>query len=111
MVNPSWNAHRSSVMTSLVTLEKDSKAFNTKRDEEDKPRREALDAENRTIAFKDQKAFEATPSHYYTMMKQLTLLGFFTSKTGMTETLRHVPVPGHYDGELAYKKGDKAWAE
>ncbi len=38
------------------------------------------------------------------MMKQLTLLGFFTSKTGMTETLRHVPVPGHYDGACPIKK-------
>jgi len=51
------------------------------------------------------------PRHYYTMMKQLTLLGFFTSETGMTETLRHVPVPGKYDGDLPYIKGEKAWAE
>ncbi len=51
------------------------------------------------------------PAHYYTMMKQLTLWGFFTSKTGMTETLRHIPVPGRYDGNLPYTNGDKAWSE
>ena len=45
------------------------------------------------------------------MIKQLTLTGFFTSKTGMTETLRHVPIPGKFDGEFPYAKGDKAWAE
>jgi hypothetical protein len=39
------------------------------------------------------------------------LFGFFTSKTGATETLRHVAVPGRYDGALAYKPGDKAWSE
>lgn len=53
---------------------------------------------------------ERTPSHYFTMVKQLTLLGFFTSKPGATEALRHVAVPGRYDGNLAYKKGDRAWS-
>lgn len=50
------------------------------------------------------------PAHYFTMMKQLTLLGFFTSKPGATEALRHVAVPGKFDGNLPYKKGDRAWA-
>jgi Gluconate 2-dehydrogenase subunit 3 len=95
----------------LVSLEKEAKEFNKKRDEEDKPKREEHDRKNNTLPWKDQTEFEAAPSHYYTMMKQLTLLGFFSSKTGMTETLRHIPVPGKYDGALPYAKGDKAWAE
>lgn len=95
----------------LVSLEKEAKEFNQKRDEADKPLREAHNKKNEALAWKDQTEFEGSPSHYYTMMKQLTLLGFFTSKTGMTETLRHVPVPGKYDGAFAYNKGDKAWAE
>lgn len=70
----------------LVTLDKEAKEFqNAKKKEE--------------------------PSHYFTMMKQLTLFGFFTSKPGATEALRHIPVPGKYDGNYPYKKGDKAWAE
>lgn len=95
----------------LVSLEKEAKAFNTKRDADDRPKKEANDKANSTLAWKDHKDFEGTPSHYYTMMKQLTLLGFFTSKTGMKETLRHIAVPGRYDGALPYTKGDKAWAE
>jgi hypothetical protein len=95
----------------ILSLEKEAKAFNQKRDEEDKPKKEANDKANSTLAWKDQKEFEASPSHYYTMMKQLTLLGFFTSKTGMTETLRHIAVPGKYDGNVPYVKGEKAWAE
>lgn len=95
----------------LVSLEKEAKEFNTKRDEEDKPKKEANDKANSALPWKDQKEFEGAPSHYYTMMKQLTLLGFFTSKTGMTETLRHIPVPGKFDGAFPYAKGDKAWAE
>lgn len=48
--------------------------------------------------------------HYFTLFKQLTLFGFFTSKRGATEVLRYVAVPGKYDGEYPYKKGDRAWA-
>ena len=50
------------------------------------------------------------PNHYFRMIKELTLLGFFTSKVGATEALRYQPVPGKYDGDVPYKKGDKAWA-
>jgi hypothetical protein len=95
----------------LVSLEKEAKAYNTKRDEEDKPKREANNKANKDLAWKDHKEFKGAPSHYYTMMKQLTLWGFFTSKTGATETLRHIAVPGKFDGAFPYIKGDKAWAE
>ncbi len=50
------------------------------------------------------------PNHYFGLMKQLTLLGFFTSETGATQTLRYKQVPGKYEGCIPYKKGDKAWA-
>lgn len=87
----------------LVSLEKEAKAFNEKKD--------AAEKEQKEVAKAAKQPFVGAPPHYYTMMKQLTLWGFFTSKTGMTETLRHIPVPGKYDGALPYKKGDKAWAE
>ena len=45
--------------------------------------------------------------HYFTMMKQLTLLGFFTSEVGMKQAVRYIPVPGRYEGCVPYKKGDK----
>lgn len=48
--------------------------------------------------------------HYFTMIKQLTLFGFFTSEVGGTQVLRHMPIPGRYDGALPYKPGDRAWA-
>jgi Gluconate 2-dehydrogenase subunit 3 len=50
------------------------------------------------------------PSHYFRMMKELTLLGFFSSEVGATKALRYVAVPGRYDGCADYKKGDRAWA-
>jgi Gluconate 2-dehydrogenase subunit 3 len=57
---------------------------------------------------KNKKSGE--PAHYFIMMKQLTLLAYFTSKEGATEALRYVPVPGKYVGDYPYKKGDKGWA-
>lgn len=50
------------------------------------------------------------PNHFFTMLKQLTLTGFFTSEVGMTQALRYVKVPGKFDGDYPYKKGDKAFA-
>ena len=51
---------------------------------------------------------EAAP-HYFTMIKQLVIFGFFTSKVGATEVLKYVAVPGRYDGDLAYTPGTPAW--
>jgi hypothetical protein len=42
------------------------------------------------------------------MMKELTLLGYFTSKPGCTLAKRYMPVPGKYIGCVPYKKGEKA---
>ena len=50
------------------------------------------------------------PAHYFRMIKELTLLGYFTSEIGATKALRYVESPGRYDGNAPYKKGDKAWA-
>jgi len=53
---------------------------------------------------------EKRTAHYFSMMKQLTISGFFSSKEGRTGALRYVPVPGRYDASLDYKKGDRAFA-
>lgn len=48
--------------------------------------------------------------HPFTMIKQLAIFGFFTSKPGATEVLHYVAVPGRYDGDMAYAPGTPAWA-
>ncbi len=87
----------------LITLEKEAKDYNKQRDEKDKDAREKAKKEM-------NPDYVASPSHYYTMMKQLTLWGYFSSEIGSKQALRWVPIPGKYDGNLPYKKGDKAWA-
>lgn len=47
--------------------------------------------------------------HYFSMMKQLTLLGYFSSEIGCTQALRYVETPGGFNGDVPYKKGDRAW--
>lgn len=47
------------------------------------------------------------PNHYFSMLKQLTLLGYFTSKPGLEENFNYKQIPGKYDGAVPYKKGDK----
>ena len=47
------------------------------------------------------------PNHYFSMIKQLTLLGYFTSKQGLEQNFDYKQVPGKYDGAVPYKKGDK----
>ena len=49
------------------------------------------------------------PTHYFRILKQLTLLGYFTSEIGCTKALRYLEVPGAYRGSEPYKKGDRAW--
>ncbi len=67
-----------------------------------------LDTEAKAYS-KNKKKDE--PTHYFSMIKQLTLWGYFTSETGSTKALRYVPIPGKYEGCIAYTKGDRAWSE
>lgn len=46
--------------------------------------------------------------HFFTMMKQVTILGYFSSEVGATKAMRYNIGPGHYDGCTPYKDGDKA---
>ena len=58
----------------------------------------------------DKKKIASELPHFFTMFKQLTLLTFFTSKLGATEVFRYVKIPGKYNGDFPYNKGDHAWA-
>ena len=51
-----------------------------------------------------------TPAHYFRMMKELTIVGYFTSEIGCTQALRYVESPGRFDPCVPYTPGEKAWA-
>ena len=50
------------------------------------------------------------PAHYFRMMKELALLGYFTSEIGYTQAMRYAETPGRFDACVDYEPGDKAWA-
>jgi len=50
------------------------------------------------------------PAHYFRMMKELALLGFFTSEIGCTKALRYIESPGKYDPCAPHAPGDRSWA-
>jgi hypothetical protein len=50
------------------------------------------------------------PAHYFRMMKELALLGYFTSELGCTQALRYVESPGRFDPCIPYTPGEPAWA-
>ena len=67
-----------------------------------------------TMLFFDQEAQKISAAkgdqvHFFTMLNQLTVWGFFSSEPGATQALRYVPIPGRYDGCIPYKEGDGAW--
>jgi hypothetical protein len=53
---------------------------------------------------------ESRPPHYFRMMKELTLLGYFTSEIGYTQAMRYTETPGRFDPCLPYTPGEKTWA-
>jgi hypothetical protein len=50
-------------------------------------------------------------AHYFRMMKELALLGYFTSEIGYTKVMRYAEVPGRFDPCLPYTPGEPAWAD
>jgi hypothetical protein len=51
------------------------------------------------------------PAHYFRMMKELALLGYFTSEIGCTKALRYVEAPGRFDPCIPYTPGESSWAQ
>jgi len=64
---------------------------------------ERLDAEQYA------QRYSGTP-HYFRMMKELTLLGYFTSEIGYTQAMRYTETPGRFDPCVPYTPGEKSWA-
>ena len=68
-----------------------------------------------TALDREQHAYQKTktpeqPPHYFRMMKELSLLGFFTSEIGATKAMRYEEAPGNYEPCLPYTKGETSWA-
>ncbi len=72
--------------------------------------REALLVRIDAEAKRQIKQHANEPPHYFILLKQLSLLGFFTSQPGATKVARYRPIPGPYKGVVTYKKGEAFWS-
>ncbi len=50
------------------------------------------------------------PAHWFRMVKELTLLGYFTSEIGVTQAQRYRESPGPFQPCVPYLPHEKAWA-
>jgi hypothetical protein len=47
---------------------------------------------------------------FFATMKELTIIGYYTSETGAARELRHQMVFDSYQGDLDFREGDRAWS-
>jgi hypothetical protein len=62
------------------------------------------------FAPEDSTELRRIEPHYFRMMKELALLGYFTSEIGCTKALRYIEAPGQFDPCAPHKPGDRSWA-
>jgi Gluconate 2-dehydrogenase subunit 3 len=67
-----------------------------------------VDAETGVVVKDATRNAPLTP--FFTLVKELTILGYFSSEIGCTQALAYVPIPGRYEGVVKLKDKQKAWA-
>ncbi|NVJ87587.1 MAG: gluconate 2-dehydrogenase subunit 3 family protein [Algoriphagus sp.] len=61
-------------------------------------------------SYEEYKTSQNREPQVINMLRDLTVLGYFTSEIGATQALNYVEVPGRYDGCIDLKPGDRAYA-
>lgn len=51
-----------------------------------------------------------TEPRFFAIVRDLTLLGYFTSEIGATKAYEYIAIPGRYDGNADLKPGQRVWA-
>lgn len=72
-----------------------------------------IEVQNQVLTDYDQEAKEfekRDEPHFYSMILQLTIWGYFISEPGATKALRYNPIPGRFEGCVSYSKKESAWA-
>jgi hypothetical protein len=58
----------------------------------------------------DNEAKAAGSTHYFPLVRELSLQAYFSSQIGMTKALRYVMTPGKWVGCVPLQPGQPAWA-
>lgn len=70
--------------------------------------------QNLIISAEEEQSFDqqkVQKIHFYSLTKQLTLLGFFTSKKVMTTMLDYHGVPGRYEGCIPFDENGRLFVD
>ncbi len=86
----------------LTTLEDESLAYHERRQDEAE-----FDEFGRRVDGAAEAEPEAPP--FFSMIKELTLLGYYTSEIGATQELKEMPF-GAYDGSVPFDQIGRAWS-
>ncbi len=98
-------ADREAFVSGLRQLDTEAGRFVKMRPEDKQAFLKKLDTEARAAGDK-----ATPPQASWRKLKELTVVGYFTSEIGASEVLEYVPVPGRYDGCIPLKKGQRAYA-
>ena len=81
---------------------------------------EALDREQKTVIEERAEAPRSrAPAaasdpdeapHYFRLMKELAMVGYFTSEIGYKQAMRYIETPGRFEPCVDMAPGEKAWA-
>ena len=98
----------------LQTLDREQHDYGEKKKAEAKRKSDEFLAERQQNpptpqSIKATQITDEPPNKYFRMMKELALLGYFTSEIGMTQAQRYTESPGRYDPCIPYD-GKPAWA-
>jgi hypothetical protein len=59
---------------------------------------------------RDEAVANKRKPSFFTIARDLTILGFYSSEIGCTQAREYVAIPGKYDGSAPLEPGQKAWA-
>jgi hypothetical protein len=71
---------------------------------------DAIEARRRSRAPAAPPQAADAPVHYFRLMKELALAGYFTSEIGYRQAMRYIETPGRYDPCAPHKPGERIWA-
>jgi hypothetical protein len=80
----------------------------------------SVSQQREVLAALDAEAYHQEPAHasyarpkrqpFFRTMKELTLLGYYTSQSGATQELKYAPIPGRFDGCVPLATIGRAWS-
>ncbi|SMD12585.1 gluconate 2-dehydrogenase subunit 3 family protein [Pedobacter nyackensis] len=59
---------------------------------------------------KADKAAKRSVPYFFVLARDLTILGYYASEIGCTQSREYIAIPGRYDGATDLKSGQKSWA-